>query len=312
MKKIYFSFTLLFAGASLVNAQTNLTADQAEGLNHAPSQVNVSLAQTYKGPAGVFSPLGCDSLKTTYAGGNGQSGNMFDLTNTSSVTIQVTGVDQMFQSTNADSVAIYYKSGTFVGSEATPAAWTLGGKTLMTPSSSTVPVSVPISLNINIPAGQTFGMYITIQSTTNSVHYTNGLTMGAVYKSENGLDFKEGKGVAYPFGATYPSSGTASRIWNGNIYYCTPLILDLNESEKNSGLAIFPNPSSGELTVKLAEQAVNASLVIKDMTGRTVYSLNNINGTEISVNAENLSQGVYMIQVEGSKGMIATKKIAIH
>ncbi len=87
----------------------------------APNNPNTSLTQSgvksQINASALASPLGCDTLGTRWTGGNNHNGNMFDLANTSSVSIQITGFDQCFQTYGtADSVYILYKTGTFVGS----------------------------------------------------------------------------------------------------------------------------------------------------------------------------------------------------
>lgn len=308
MKKIYFSFAILLALVSQSNAQH---ADVLEGLTLPVNPVDVSSVQAAKEPSGAFSVMACDTLGTTFAAGNGQNGNFFDLVNTNSVSIQITDIDQCFTSTTSDTIYVYYKSGTFVGSEATPSAWTLGGKMLFAPSFTGTPENVGLGLNIVIPSGQTYGMYVTLR--TQTVRYTNGLTMGAVYKTKDGLQFKEGKGAAYPWGSTFPASGTASRIWNGVLHYCTMAPTGVAELNSENSLSVYPNPSNGHFTVKnsSAAQMKNATLSITDMTGRLVYTQNNINENEINVNSENFKSGLYILQVVNENAVIINEKISI-
>jgi hypothetical protein len=308
MKKIYFSFAILLALVSQTKAQH---ADVLEGLTIPVSQVDVSSVQAAKEPTGEFSTTACDTLGTTFAAGNGQNGNFFDLVNTNTLSIQITDLSQCFSSTATDTIYVYYKSGTFVGSEATPSAWTLATKMAYAPSFTGTPEVLGLGLNIVIPSGQTYGMYVTLR--TQTVRYTNGLTMGATYKTKDGLEFKEGKGVQYPWGSTFPTSGTSSRIWNGVLHYCTMTTTGISELNSENSLSVYPNPANGHFTVKnnSAVQLNNATLTVKDMTGRLVYSQKNINADEINITTDNFKSGLYILQVENENVVIITQKISV-
>lgn len=150
------------------------------------------------------------SLSTTFAGGNGQNGNMFDINVLQNITITDFDVNSYAGTGNFE---VYYKAGSYVGSETNAAAWTL----LATASnvvSNGAGVATPLNLglNLSLTAGQTYSFYVT--GTNQSVNYTNGTAAGSAYASNTELIFYEGVGKSYPFGATY-----SPRIWNGTIHY---------------------------------------------------------------------------------------------
>lgn len=305
MKKIYISLAVMAAVVQL-NAQSNITIseDQKAGLGIPVKMVDLSAVKHRENSPALHSPAGCDSMLTTTAGGNSQNGNMFDLTNTSAVAIQIASIEQCFAGTTSDTLEVYYIPGTFIGNETTSSAWTMVGKAAMSPTVTGTPLSVPISINVSIPAGQTYGFYVTLRAS--NVAYTNGTSVGNVYQTANGLEFKEGKGVAYPFGGNF-----SPRIWNGVINYCSPLILGVEEMNTAGNLSVYPNPASSYLTVKsVATSFTKAKVTIKDVTGRLVYSQDNISESEIRINTENLKSGIYMLQVENGN-LLTTKKISI-
>lgn len=78
-----------------------------------------------------------------------------------------------------------------------------------------------------------------------------------------------------------------------NFYEATLGIKDL---EGNSGVSIYPNPSSGMLTVE-AEGTINNVSVI-DMQGKTVYNTN-----EGVLDLSGLANGIYVITVNTSEGV---------
>ncbi len=155
--------------------------------------------------------MACDTLSTTFAGGNGNAGNMFDITALNPIVINA------FEGhINGNGyIKIYYEAGTFAGSETTPGAWTLADSVMVTSAGPGVPTYINIAMSISIAAGQTYGFYFTGNNTGASVAYTNGTTQGAVFSSNADLEIKEGIGNAYPFGPTF-----TPRVWNGIVHYC--------------------------------------------------------------------------------------------
>ena len=155
------------------------------------------------------------SLTTTFAGGNGQSGNMFDVvaTNAAGVTIKYFDVNldagvwdmEVYRLTNP---------GPYAPSVNTPGDWSLvcayGGLTSNGPN---VATQLPLSVEEYIPSGATQSFYVTVTNGT-SINYTNGSATGAVFASNADLQFLEGAGLAYPFVANFNP-----RVFNGNIYY---------------------------------------------------------------------------------------------
>lgn len=144
--------------------------------------------------------------------GNNHRGNMFDIVATNDVTILSFDASPMGNTT----IEIYYKVGTWNGFANTPSAWTYIG-------SAPVPYTggfsaVPVDVNVTIPAGQTYAFYVTSNSTSVSLNYSNGTAVGNVYSSDANITFLEGGGMEYPFtqgtGAVYQP-----RVWNGNIHY---------------------------------------------------------------------------------------------
>ncbi len=85
------------------------------------------LAIAFLGAASGFA----NTLTTTFAGGNGRVGFMFDVAADQALTIDAFQFATFLESP-AGSVEIYTKSGTHEGSEGTPAEWTLLG-TVPTP-----------------------------------------------------------------------------------------------------------------------------------------------------------------------------------
>lgn len=202
MKKIYktCSVVLMSLSSFFTHAQCDVTIT--------PAQPQICAGDTAQLTATASI---ANQLQSTFASGNAQNGNMFDIVATDDIVID--SVDVHLEQ-NSD-VEIYYKQGTYVGFEANSGAWTLAGTaTNVTAAGNGVPTSVPININLPINNGDTYAFYIT--ATNVSLEYTNGTTEGALHSSTPHLEFYEGIGVAYSFGNTY-----SPRVWNGNIHYTT-------------------------------------------------------------------------------------------
>ena len=148
------------------------------------------------------------SITTTFAGGNGQNGNMFDVT-TFSNDITINSLDINNQSgTTSNSLEVYLKNGTYVGSETAPGDWTLVSTT---PLTSIQPGGTPTTVDVTdftLNANTTYGLYLTLNSGT--LNYTNG----ANTYTNSDLEIQTGVGKQYPFDSTF-----TPRTWNGTINY---------------------------------------------------------------------------------------------
>lgn len=153
------------------------------------------------------------SLDTTYASGNGQSGNMFDVR--AETDIVVTRLDAHIDS-GGTTVEIYTTPGTYMGKETSPGAWTMLGSVAVTGmgdvSTGGAKTPIPLTLDIPMQAGETLGFYVT--TTGSSMNYTNGSSEGAIFATDGNVSITEGKGVAHPFGGNF-----SPRVWNGTLYY---------------------------------------------------------------------------------------------
>jgi hypothetical protein len=157
-------------------------------------------------------PALAGSITTTFAGGNRFDGNMFNATIGPSA-ITVNGLDVNVDA-RAATIDVYLKTGTYLGFETNPAAWTLVSATSITGlgSGSETPVSVtPFSL----AAGMMYGVYVTIDTNANAapyMYYTNG---NNTYRNSD-LSLSLGEGIGGKFGSL---AVDPSRTWNGTIDY---------------------------------------------------------------------------------------------
>ncbi|SVE25692.1 uncharacterized protein METZ01_LOCUS478546, partial [marine metagenome] len=155
------------------------------------------------------------SVACPLLGGNGQSGNAFNLINTSPGSLDITGFSQgpLFPNVGGNgTIEVYMTPGSYISSP----TWTLvgSGAVTLTPSSATGYVAVS---GVSIPVGGTVGIWIGL--TAGTVQYTNGLGTPGVspWGFDANLTVTEGHGGTYPNGTQF-----SPRNWNGTVHYGDP------------------------------------------------------------------------------------------
>lgn len=158
------------------------------------------------------------NLPTAYNSNNGQRGAMFDITATSCVTVRCFDAN-LYAGTTAN-YEIYYKVGSFIGSENNAGAWTfLGGATGITSAGNNIPTYLPIPVNVSIPTGETYAFYIT-NDFGGGTSYRDCNSASDALATDTNISITGGVGKSYPFGLTF-----SYRCFNGTVHYdadCTP------------------------------------------------------------------------------------------
>ena len=181
-----------------------------------------------------------NSLLTTFAGGTGQAGNMFDLQAYNDV--YISGFDLNVLDEREVQVEMYTKHGTFVGSENDCEAWTLFANVTVIGAGMGRPTSVPIGSfsPVLIMANYVQAFYLTLTTST-SMRYTPGVGTGTRLAYDQNLAIFEGVGKAYPCGGTF-----WNRIWNGAVYYerastflAPPIVSEDHKTEHTKELEII-------------------------------------------------------------------------
>ncbi|MBI1182659.1 PKD domain-containing protein [bacterium] len=153
------------------------------------------------------------SLTTTFAAGNGQSGNMFVLTARKDIVI--TNLNAHPQGTY--SYSVYYKKGTYRGFERDSTKWTLLGRAFnVSYKGFGRGTALPIDFAVHVKKGDSVSFYVTAIG-SGAVYYTNGTITGKIYKDDGNVMIRQGHGLEWPFG----NGGTLfnPRIFNGRIFY---------------------------------------------------------------------------------------------
>ena len=153
-----------------------------------------------------------NSLFTSLLGGNGcTNGNMFNIT-TGLSPVTITAFDITPNLTAVQSVAVYYRAGTYVGNETNSGVWTLLG-TYSVNGVDKILINMPVA-NLLIPASSTYGIYINYNAA-----YSNGTNT----YSNSDITINTGVGLCSSFGNLQ-----ASRTFNGRVYYQGNLPLTYN------------------------------------------------------------------------------------
>jgi hypothetical protein len=170
--------------------------------------IAITLAGTTLISLGVSEASHAGSITTTFAHNNFLNGNMFDLT-TFGNSLLITGLDINVAFLDAgDTLQVYLKTGTYVGSETNSSAWSLVSSTPVNSANATdTPTFVDVT-DFSLQANTTYGLYVTLPS--GFLAYTNG----ANTFSNADLQLDLGVGKEYPFASTF-----SPRTWNGTVYY---------------------------------------------------------------------------------------------
>ena len=98
------------------------------------------------------------------------------------------------------------------------------------------------------------------------------------------------------------TQGSPSSVTDGTAAFDIPAEcegLGINDTNLDNKFIIYPNPSNGNIKIKPLLDFGDANVSIYDINGRKVLNTNvNLQNT-VSINAQNLSSGMYIMQIEG-------------
>ncbi len=152
------------------------------------------------------------TLNGLFNSNNGQSGNMFNTMSMTDIIIDSFDINIDAGPRNVD---IYYKVGSYVGSENNAGDWTLGASVAVVGAGLNVPTPLNLDMNIAVPASQLTAFYITDTAGT-ALNYTNGTTVGNFWFGDANLEVYEGIGRSLPL---FGGSIFSPRNINANIIY---------------------------------------------------------------------------------------------
>ncbi len=197
-------------------------------------------------------------LTTLFQQNNGQSGNMFDLTNLTVNPITINSFDVNIP-TGAAVIAIYYTTTatTYVGNTNTPAQWTLLGTANVNGLGIDQMTPVPIG-GLTLAGNQAKGIYVT---TTNGVimRYTNIPPALNIYQN---TDLRINGGIGKAYNATFTGANNLNRMWNGVVRYskftgAPPVVTQTDNTGLHNG-SFFPRGKTC-LSYKATDNAGNTA-----------------------------------------------------
>ncbi|AEV99663.1 hypothetical protein A4D02_27960 [Niastella koreensis] len=180
------------------------------------------------------------SVPTPYNANNTNRGMMFNIV-TGSNAVTISSLDVNLLTGASDNYQLYYKSGSYVGSETNAAAWTLAGTSgSVTSLGNNIATPIPLSLSITIPAGSTYGFYFTAISTAGGVRYTNSSAYTTIANDAN-ISIEGGIGKNLPqFGVDYNY-----RSANCTVHYITGSYTNAAVTTTNAVALVSNQSSSG-------------------------------------------------------------------
>ena len=99
------------------------------------------------------------------------------------------------------------------------------------------------------------------------------------------------------------TQGSSSSVTDGTAAFDIPAEcenLGVNDTNLDNKFIIYPNPSNGNINIKPLLDFGDANVSIYDINGRKVYNTNvNLQNT-VSINAQSLSSGMYIMQIDGA------------
>jgi len=106
-------------------------------------------------------------------------------------------------------------------------------------------------------------------------------------------------------------SGGADCAWLDNIIFpATATILDVYESESTREINIYPNPSTGLISISSNVGFLDSDIKVYDINGRMVYE-NKLNSKSLKsiIDLSNVRNGLYFIEFKNSQSIIVEKLV---
>lgn len=86
--------------------------------------------------------------------------------------------------------------------------------------------------------------------------------------------------------------------FNQKIAYSQPITSYCNPQLSNDNVAIYPNPTTGNISINITNNRINCRYSILDGIGKTVMS-GNLSELSNAIDLTNLSNGIYFIKIDG-------------
>ena len=74
----------------------------------------------------------------------------------------------------------------------------------------------------------------------------------------------------------------------------------INELNNGNTVSVYPNPTTGSVSLNFGEALNAGSVIITDITGKQVYVLENLNTQTLSIDVNHFSNGVYFVKIQNN------------
>jgi uncharacterized repeat protein (TIGR01451 family) len=177
----------------------------------------------------------------------------------------------------------------------------------------------------------------------------NGTNVVTTILAQTAPSAPTASGVSIPYNSTavlsatgagtlswYPTSASAISLGTGTTYITVPLIastsyyveandgcpsvsrtavlvsvspISINENEFESNILLYPNPATGNVVLKFGETLNISSVIISDITGKQVYSLENLNSQVLNIDIDHFAKGLYFVKIQNNEQQKVIKLI---
>ena len=90
---------------------------------------------------------------------------------------------------------------------------------------------------------------------------------------------------------------------------CFHALTRVESSANNNSFSVYPNPSSGNIEIKLVASVQNARLSILNFEGQIIKTIDNISGNKIQLSNDGLPPGIYFFSLQDNNDIIKGKFI---
>lgn len=145
--------------------------------------------------------------------------------------------------------------------------------------------------------------------------FKNSNVYNGTYAWGNGaIPTKDGHYLLY--GAGYVKKDESSLIWKGYVVKSNQFVTNTagkkSEIIIENALEIYPNPSSGTITIQFYKNLNNGNAIIYNSFGQIVLKRNLINSDNTSIDISELLPGYYFIQISNNNGeLIGSGKLLL-
>ena len=155
-------------------------------------------------------------VQTTFAGGNGSGGNMFDIKPKTDISLTQIAINTRITAGSPATANVWYRNDTWVGHSGSSLGWKLLDAVSGTSAGENAPTLLNLDGNaedIIFQGGETYGIYV---EATNGINGDFRYTNGVETYEDSFVRIESGCGVTL---GGFGSSTFNDRIWNGILYY---------------------------------------------------------------------------------------------